>query len=514
MKKYIQKCLALVAVALLLVLSSCGKNADQNDLGDLYEAISQYRDMLTTEDSSEDNTKTSTQEIDYVLVIPAGCGAELFDSAAFLSGELSKYVADEVEVAYDCDLIRADGKIEILVGDTDRAESKKLLKGLRVDDYGYRYDNGVIAIGAHLESRCVEAVQSFLSDLESGKVDLSRTEDIQESIVRGQYSINVIKLNGFELCEYDIVYPSANKLSERALAERLRDDIAKYCGYYLRVISENECTDATRAICVGQSSKTDDYSDSLGFYLSVNGEGHIELVSNENLGIYRATQSFLDIIKQSEREGDCTLELSGKKQYFYNNDAVSLYIVRNDFGAGALDSYLSAIRGAQGASVAVFDRMSDDVRRNLTSNLQNIYSVGDSLVCYNVDDFECVSSKITEIDLGASVVTLVMKRSDGLQVGLVCGFCEDGSSAANDESFYNALITECQSLGDLPIVVIHELGSALDKRFTDENTYLVPLVNAEGIYYTSNYLKPQNHACEQIASSVFADVLDFEFYYS
>ena len=114
MKNYMQKCLSLMAVLLLLlvVFSSCDKrdDAQNNELGDLYEAISQYRDMLEEREPSTDEYPTSAEEIEYVLVIPAGCGAELFDSAAFLSGELSKYVADEVEVVYDCDLKESNDK--------------------------------------------------------------------------------------------------------------------------------------------------------------------------------------------------------------------------------------------------------------------------------------------------------------------------------------------------------------------------------------------------------------------
>ena len=519
MKNYMQKCLSLTAVLLLLlvVLTSCDKrdDAQNNELGDLYEAISQYRDMLEEREPSTDEYPTSAEEIEYVLVIPAGCGAELFDSAAFLSGELSKYVADEVEVVYDCDLKETNDKIEILIGDTDRQASKKFFKELRVDDYGYKYDDGAIVISAHRGSVCAENIRSFLSDIETGKVDMADPEDIQESIVRGKYSVNGIKLNGFELCEYEIVYPADNKLCQKALAERLRDDIAEYSGYYLRVISDKQCKASTRAICVGQSERTGDYSDSIGAYISLNGAGDIELISNDNFGIHTAISRFIDMIKQSESEGFCSLELSGKKQYFYNDDAVSLYIVRNDFVAGSLQSYLAAIRGVRNSSVAVFDRMSDEVRKNLTGNLKNTCTLGTSLLCYeNTAEFECVSSKTTGLDSGANVVTLVIKRSDGMLFGVVCGLCEDSSNASNNEAFYKVLVAELQSLGDMPIVVIHELGSVLDRRFADENPHLEPVVNVDGIYYTSRYFKLKSYATEEIASSVFAEKLELEFYYS
>ena len=486
MTRKIQKYLSFFAIILLLLLvCSCGKrDTEKNELGDLYEAISQYKDMLDAQDSLSE--EKSVGEVDYVLVIPAGCGADIFDSAAFLSAELSKFVGREVEVVYDCDFKGKSDRIEILIGDTDRTKSKKFLKGLRADDFGYKYDDGVIVIGAHKESTCAETVHSFMLDVANGKVDMSRPYAIQENIVRSQYSISGIKLNGFELCEYDIVYPDTYKLSEKVLAEGLREDIAEYSGYYLRVISEKECTESTRAICVGQSDLTDDYSDSIGSYVSVNEASHIELVSNDALGIYRAVENFLGMIKESEREGICNLELSGRNQYFYNNDLVSLYLVRNDFNSGSLEDYLSAIRGARKASVAVFDRTGDDVRHNLTSNLQNIYSVGELLICYeDTAEFECISSKSTALDSGARVLTLVMSRSDGVRFGIVCGFCEDGSNAANDENFYNTLVVECQSLGDMPIVIIHELDSALGRRFAEENSYLAPLINADGICYTS-----------------------------
>ena len=74
MKKYTQKWLSFLSVIILvmLVFGACGNrnNDKKNDFGDLYEAISEYRDMLVSKDTSSDEVfDVIAKELKYVLVI-------------------------------------------------------------------------------------------------------------------------------------------------------------------------------------------------------------------------------------------------------------------------------------------------------------------------------------------------------------------------------------------------------------------------------------------------------------
>ena len=218
MKRYISRFLVIISILLVVfvLLSSCkGKEDDSNNFDDLYAAISEYQEMVSKkeESSGEETSAEVVEEKKFVVIIPAGCGAEIFDSAVLLSDTMSKYVGKEVDVLYDCDFKSKDGYTEILIGDTDRYESTKALKKLRADDYGYKYSDGALVISAHSDSLCAKTVALFIEILESGRASLSKIENIDSYTAIGKYDIDKIKLNDFELCEYDIVYPASNKHS-------------------------------------------------------------------------------------------------------------------------------------------------------------------------------------------------------------------------------------------------------------------------------------------------------------
>lgn len=248
-------------------------------------------------------------------------------------------------------------------------------------------------------------------------------------------------------------------------------------------------------------------------YVALNSLGHIELVADQNVGIYHAIEEFFGIITESEVEKVCNVSLSGTRQYLYNKEGISLYIAREDFTNGSLDSYVTAIRGARGASLAVFDRASDGVISNLNSNLENLISIENQLYCYEgTKEFSCVLSESKSFE-GGDILTLVMKRSDGSRFVFIGAFCKKNSNGAYDEGLLLQLATECQKYGDMPLIVAHEFFSDFDRSFADANPQLSPVSGMTGIYYSSEYLRLQDYKIEEIGYPIFADVLDFEFYY-
>ena len=105
-----------------------------------------------------------------------------------------------------------------------------------------------------------------------------------------------------------------------------------------------------------------------------------------------------------------------------------------------------------------------------------------------------------------------MKRSDGRRFCFVGAFSAN-SSKGTDDALFEKFIAECEKYEDMPLIVAHEFSEKLDRRFADGNPQFSPIAGTSGIYYSSEYLKLQNHTTEEIGYPIFADVLDFEFYY-
>ena len=94
MKKF--RCIiCIVSLALMLCLAFVSCNSDKYKYSDLFEALSQYY-----ETTGENVSKISAQ---IVITLPAGCSAELLESANGLADALSLRAYDEVKIKYDSD---------------------------------------------------------------------------------------------------------------------------------------------------------------------------------------------------------------------------------------------------------------------------------------------------------------------------------------------------------------------------------------------------------------------------
>ncbi len=503
----------LTAATLAATLTGCAATSqEESSIEELSASISWYEDLLESAQTDESKGKETDDEQEFVIVIPAGCGAELFYGAHFLSDEMSKYVGYDVEVVYDSEFEISDENIEVLVGNTERRESIKYIKGLRVHDYGYGYIDDSVVIGAHSEELCVEAIEAFVEHLADGTVDLVAVNNLTQYVVYNEYDVCQVTLCGFPIYEYDIVYPEENLMSERELANVLRDRIAEYCGYSLRVISDDKITDATRAICVGKCALSSLKTVDGNAYIALNSSGNIELVSDKNAGIYYAIERFVDIIKQSEKteDGNCNIEIDGLKTYRCNDWRFSLCIMRDYFATGSIEDYVTVIDAVRDNSLAIFDGFSDEAKSEMSENLGEPCGIEENGFYYtDGSDTKCVFAKSTLFG-GAKLITLIIEKSDGKQVVFVGGFC-DGEG---DENFLLKLNEECQKYADLPIVVAHELDEALDRSFADANPRLLPVNASCGLYFSSDTLYLASASRTEMSNSLFIDVLELNFYYN
>ncbi len=153
-------------------------------------------------------------------------------------------------------------ELEVLVGNTNRPESRQFLNGLRADDYGYALIGKKLVIAGHTEENTIKAIEEFSrSILSRYEKDKSRGDFISSAenyIYNSVYAVDSMTLCGVDIREWRIVYPSKHPMGEDIAAEQLQSKIAALCGYYLEAVKVKEDDGEGRyEISVGETARTD-----------------------------------------------------------------------------------------------------------------------------------------------------------------------------------------------------------------------------------------------------------------
>ena len=239
--------------------------------------------------------------------------------------------------------------------------------------------------------------------------------------------------------------------------------------------------------------------------------GNVELVSDKNAGIYYAIEKFVDLVKQSERNGKCNLELVGSNRYAYNGSEFSVCVVRDDFVDEGIDACANAVNAVRGSVLAVFDTLSQTAAGRIGSNLETLRDVGKDSYYYADDaGVRCVYQESVGLG-GGELVTLVIERIDGNKFVFIGGF---SNGESDSEELLERLTQECEKYASLPLIVAHELSADLDRRFDDESSGLCAVSGAYGLYFSADKLVLKTVHSNEISNSLVSDSLSLEFYYS
>ena len=204
---------------MITVLSACKKQAEE--AGE--EPVLLSRDTLS----------------EYVIVY----GQNVSDELQSKVGELSLKFKDKFGIALSVkddyfmegvDAL-AMSETEILVGKTNREESKEFFAPLKVKDYGWRVVGKKIVIGGVNDEMTIKTIDEFISkvlsaDAPEGAFYSSKSDYTYTA----EYQLDTITLDGKDITEYTLTY-NDKVYGMDYLAEFLRDAIADKCGYYLDV---------------------------------------------------------------------------------------------------------------------------------------------------------------------------------------------------------------------------------------------------------------------------------------
>lgn len=127
---------------------------------------------------------------------------------------------------------------EIVVGETNRPDGKRLFSSLREKDYLIKYENGRIFILGGSDESTLTALDRFFSefvDKESGEVRFTDKLDI---LMKYDYPLASISIDGVSISEYTVVVPEKCDLYTTFAAENLNDYLCANAGFMLKTASD------------------------------------------------------------------------------------------------------------------------------------------------------------------------------------------------------------------------------------------------------------------------------------
>ena len=145
------------------------------------------------------------------------------------------------------------GAFEILVGATDRPESKELLDSLRYRDYGYALINGKFVIGAHSEENLELAIQKFRDEVLVPPAEDGVLMTPQSVLVQETYASDDMTIYGLPCKGLTVVYPERSP--QKVLAERLAQVLSEQSGYFVSVTSSQSVPESGNLLLLGVSAR-------------------------------------------------------------------------------------------------------------------------------------------------------------------------------------------------------------------------------------------------------------------
>ena len=269
-----------------------------------------------------ENLPNEDEEKQYCIVIPDGSSADRLEIAQALAGKIGQRINREIECFYEHEAPFAQKETFFLfvgwIRSVDACD--RLMKNLKKDDYLCRSVEQGICLGGKSDEATRAAVDRFCGEILPAATATSLMHpDGGFSQIGETYAVDSIRLNGFDLHTYGIVYPDDASEELVRLAYALRDRIADASGYWLDVCAEKKMDEEERGIWIGTA---DPPQTSTSAYL-VPTARDVLLTGWEFFGISAAARSFCSLLLQ-ENNTQIDVAITETQAFSYDHASYSL----------------------------------------------------------------------------------------------------------------------------------------------------------------------------------------------
>ncbi|MBQ0102316.1 MAG: hypothetical protein KBT31_05935 [Firmicutes bacterium] len=198
---------------------------------------------------------------DYVIVYPQKADNAYIDAAKLIRDYIRDNFGASIEIKDDW-LNTSDneqpGAHEILLGSTNREESKAVVEGLKTRDWAMKQVGEKIAVFASIPEAITDAAKYFVETVLSSKKSegtdvLKYDAEKDDKTQYAEYKISSLKFAGNDISEYVIVVPKADHDVESELAEKLQAYIDENAGVLVKIAKESASNE--KEILIGQCDR-------------------------------------------------------------------------------------------------------------------------------------------------------------------------------------------------------------------------------------------------------------------
>lgn len=326
-------------LCIMMFLASCS--------GDVLDPIvTQEHSELPTVEKTEAPTTVS---LSGYKVIRSSKASDSVVAAAMSLRKTLDSVAEGITIAddwYKTGDTLPENALEILVGETNRAETQEVRAELLADDFAVKYfpESGRIVICGGSDAATLKAVEHFLEFCLNG----AEIENTLSFFSAGQYAVTECLLCGEAIENYTLVIPNNADADERYAAELITSRVLEKTGKGLTVSNDSE-NPSGKLILIGNTSKTPSEFTSLkgseaGYVLGKSGD-NIILCGDGGL-VVKATRELIESLFPKGEE-KVSLALENAKILPFEKAS---YPALDDFGAKPI-----ALADQLNASIAVYD---------------------------------------------------------------------------------------------------------------------------------------------------------------
>lgn len=207
----------------------------------------------TPEDPEESYAQISSEDISKYTLI---CAAGTSDKSQYwkLRSQIEKMCGVKPVAELDCNI--AASEYEILVGNTNREESKNFLSNLLWDDYGYAIVGNKIVIAGHTDEGTTGALKQFLKHIKGEGHETIFFSNKNQYLFRHPYISDTFMLNGIDVSRAKIVVNGGN--NNLQIAQTLSQKSRELCGRSPKIVTDFDVKDGDSIIIIGISALVPD----------------------------------------------------------------------------------------------------------------------------------------------------------------------------------------------------------------------------------------------------------------
>ena len=218
-----------------------------------------FSSCLLQEENGEKIELSKDTLAEYVFVYGSDASAELKAKVGELSLKFKEkfgvLISSQDDAKKESVNTLATKETEILIGVTNREESKSFLDGFKNKDYGWKAINKKLVIAGVNDEMTITAIDAFITNvLSTEPAEGAFYTSKSDYTYTGKYQLDTITIGGRDIREYSVVYDD-DAYAMQYIAELIRDSIADKCGYYLSVVEAKKATGLK--ITVGKTNAAD-----------------------------------------------------------------------------------------------------------------------------------------------------------------------------------------------------------------------------------------------------------------